>query len=122
MPGLQEFLHQVQVEPLAGLQVGDEIEARARVHIGALQPEDVRVEFYLGDVDTAGEIVEAEPTAMEVVEAPDAETIVVAATAVPCCRSGLHGYSVRVLPDHPDLTTRFLPGLITWYEPERREG
>jgi len=28
--------------------------------------------------------------------------------------SGERGLSVRVLPNHPHLTTPFLPGLITW--------
>lgn len=28
--------------------------------------------------------------------------------------SGLHGYTVRVVPKHADLTTPFLPGLIVW--------
>jgi starch phosphorylase len=36
------------------------------------------------------------------------------AAAVPCCRSGLHGYTVRVLPYHADEAKAFLPGLITW--------
>ena len=36
------------------------------------------------------------------------------ASAVTCHRSGLHGYTVRVLPCHPDLTTPFLPGFIVW--------
>jgi starch phosphorylase len=36
------------------------------------------------------------------------------AAAVPCSRSGLHGYTVRVLPFHPDEPKAFLPGLITW--------
>jgi hypothetical protein len=29
-------------------------------------------------------------------------------------KSGLHGFSVRVRPDHPDLAGPFLPGLIAW--------
>ena len=33
-------------------------------------------------------------------------------------RSGLNGLTVRVLPSNPDLTTQFLPGLITWAQTE----
>jgi hypothetical protein len=36
------------------------------------------------------------------------------AITVPCPRSGLHGYTVRVTPFHPDTPKAFLPGLITW--------
>jgi starch phosphorylase len=31
-----------------------------------------------------------------------------------CHKSGLHGFSIRVLPFHPDLQTPFVPGLIAW--------
>jgi starch phosphorylase len=34
--------------------------------------------------------------------------------AVPCRTSGLHGYSIRVIPSHPDLISPFEPGLVTW--------
>jgi len=36
------------------------------------------------------------------------------APGVACGSSGRHGYTVRVLPYHPDLTTPFLPGMIAW--------
>jgi hypothetical protein len=36
------------------------------------------------------------------------------AAAAPCGRSGLHGYTVRVWPFHPDEPKAFLPALITW--------
>ncbi len=29
-------------------------------------------------------------------------------------QSGLHGFTVRVRPTHPDLTVPFVPGLIRW--------
>ncbi len=34
--------------------------------------------------------------------------------AIPCQTSGLHGYSVRVVPSHPDLPHPFDTGLVTW--------
>jgi starch phosphorylase len=34
--------------------------------------------------------------------------------------SGLNGYTVRVLPAHPDLSTPFQPGLIAWAAPTNR--
>jgi starch phosphorylase len=36
------------------------------------------------------------------------------ASGVPCRVSGLRGYTLRVLPHHPDLATPFQPGLIVW--------
>ena len=33
--------------------------------------------------------------------------------------SGLHGFTVRVRPSHPDLSVAFIPGLICWAEEAR---
>jgi starch phosphorylase len=33
---------------------------------------------------------------------------------VPCRQTGQRGYTVRVLPYHPELANPFLPGLIRW--------
>jgi starch phosphorylase len=110
---------QVRVEkvddgPSSGLPVGAKTRIGARLNLGALKPEDVAVELYLGRMDPNGEIVDAQPTSMQPVQQLDQGRYLFEATAVPCCKSGLHGYTVRVLPQHPDLPTRFLPGLIAW--------
>jgi len=34
-------------------------------------------------------------------------------------RSGLHGFTVRVRPNHPDMSVAFLPGLICWADESR---
>ena len=34
--------------------------------------------------------------------------------SVPCISSGLHGYSIRVLPKHEDLDNPFVIDLLTW--------
>ncbi len=110
----QVRIETVDVGPFAELQVGSEVHARARVHLGVLAPEDVAVELYLGRVDADGEIVEAEATPMQSIEAGGKGNYLFEANAIPCRKSGLHGYTVRVLPHHPDLATPFLPGLIVW--------
>jgi starch phosphorylase len=104
----------VETEPLTEVQVGGEFPVQARVYLGALTPEDIAVELYMGQVDASGEIEGAAATAMEPV-GPDGDgSYLYQASAVTCRESGMHGYTVRVLPYHPDLTTSFLPGLIAW--------
>jgi len=116
---IRENWAQVRIEvvdagPATELQVGDEIHARARVRLGALSLDDVQVELYLGRVDADGEIVEAEAVPMRPV-GPDGDGMYLFEVgAVPCRKSGQHGYTVRVLPHHPDLLSPFLPGLIAW--------
>jgi starch phosphorylase len=108
-------IKQVDVESTAHLHVGDEIHAQATVDLGPLSPDDVTVELYIGPVDTSGEIVEGDTTELEHVGMGETEgEQLFEASGVPCGRSGLYGYTVRVLPSHPDLTTPFLPGLIAW--------
>jgi starch phosphorylase len=108
-------IQQVDAESLTDLRVGDEIHARAVVHLGELSPDDVTLQLTIGPVDTSGEIVEGKITALEYAGVGEAEgEHLFEANNVPCDQSGLYGYTVRVLPSHPDLVTPFLPGLITW--------
>jgi starch phosphorylase len=104
----------VDVEPPKEVQVGGEFPVQARVHLGALTPDDLAVELYMGQMDSGGEITEAHATPMQPVGPGGEGSHLYQASAVTCSRSGMHGYTVRVLPNHPDLPTPFLPGLIVW--------
>jgi len=101
-------------DPLKDVQVGDEFCIQAEVCLGALTPDEVAVELYLGHVDSTGEIVDASSTPMQPA-APKGEGVYLYQAAAATRRgSGLYGYTLRVLPRHPDLTTSFLPGFIVW--------
>jgi starch phosphorylase len=122
---IREAWAQVRVETVnAGsaqeIQVGDVIGAQARVHLGGLTPDDVKVEVYLGRVDAEGEIVEAEATQLQPVGPVAKGSYLFESDAAPCRKSGMHGYTVRVLPHHPDLVTPFLPGLVVWASPDAK--
>jgi starch phosphorylase len=104
----------VETDSLTELQVGHEITVQAEIHLGALTPDDVRVELYVGSVSPSGDLVEANAIAMRATEAMGEGRWRFATEAVACTRSGLQGFTVRVLPFHPDLPTACLPGLIVW--------
>jgi starch phosphorylase len=108
--------------PGAGLAVGVNARFGARVSLGALAPEDVLVELYMGRLDAEGEISGAVTTAMQASGQDDRGNHLFEAAAVPCRRSGLHGYTVRVLPNHPDLSSGMTSGLIAWAQPDRQAG
>ncbi len=118
----QVRIEAVDTGSLMELQVGGEVHARARVHLGSLTPDDVVVEFYLGRMDANGELVEAEATPMQSARSDEKGGYLFEASAVPCRKSGMHGYTVRVLPHHPDLVTPFLPELIVWARSDVKEG
>jgi starch phosphorylase len=110
---------QVRIEAANGdfpteLAVGGLSHVQARVYLGDLKPDDVAVQLYLGRIDAAGEIMEAEAIPMKPVGAISAGLYLYDAKDVSCHRSGLHGYTVRAIPSHPDLIMPFVPGLIVW--------
>jgi len=95
------------------IRVGHPLTVRARVRLGGLAPEEVAVQLYLGRLNADGEISNAEAIAMHPVSQADG-VYVFEVLNVPCKRSGLNGYTVRVVPFHLDEALRFLPGLIHW--------
>lgn len=99
--------------PAGGVRVGEPIDVEATVHLGKLDPSDVRVELYLGSVDARGELENCTTVRMEPAGRAGGERRFVA-KGVDYTQSGLHGYTVRVLPSHPDLPHPYLPGLIAW--------
>jgi len=101
-------------EPVKDLQVGQTFKVQARVHLAPLTPDDVVLQLYLGRVNAANEIVDAEVLPMQTVN-PDGDGHYHYETSTVTCRnSGFHGYTIRVLPRHPDLPSSFLPGLVVW--------
>ena len=115
----QEWQHirieAVEQAPDATLAVGTEVRVRTRVQLGLISPEDVAVEFYLGRLNPAGGFIDAISVPMKPVGKDGRGNYLFEATT-PCARSGLHGFTFRVRPQHPDLSVPFVPGLIRWAE------
>jgi glycogen phosphorylase len=99
--------------------VGEEFKAEARVSMQQLMPEDIQVELCLGQVNSTGQIGDFQvvPMRLQQPEAVDGR-YVYASDPMACSESGLYGYTVRVLPCHPDLISPFMPGIITWANPD----
>ena len=94
------------------LAVGAELELRASVRLGQLSPDDVAVEIYEGALDAEQDIGLGRATLMAFVGVEKGVALFVG--HVRCQTSGLHGYTVRVLPRHRDLANPFEPRLIVW--------
>jgi starch phosphorylase len=104
----------IEAGSLTDLQVGREIQVQARLRLGALTPADVRVELLVGRVNADGELVDVEATPLKAGGSQPEDVVVYEASGVTCHASSLRGYTLRVLPHHPDLATPFQPGLIVW--------
>ncbi|HEY3927456.1 MAG TPA: alpha-glucan family phosphorylase [Candidatus Koribacter sp.] len=114
------WVGEIDETPRAKVSVASEVSIGGDVHLGALTPEEVVVELYLGRVDAHGEIVEGEATPMIPRGMRNGMHHYVAQTAID--RSGRHGFTIRVRPHHPDLTHGFLPGMIKWASARALQG
>ncbi|MPY92455.1 MAG: alpha-glucan family phosphorylase [Acidimicrobiia bacterium] len=93
-------------------ELGDAQGVTAVVGLGRLGPEDLEVQLLHGTVGEAGELVGPTVTTMEHVEATAGEHRY-AATFSPT-RAGRYGYTVRIVPAHPDLVTPVELGRLAW--------
>jgi glycogen phosphorylase len=107
-----------KVDLVAGsgeLQVGGKLEVRSQVKLGSIDPSDVAVELYYGPVDSEGKISSAEAVPMEHV-GQGTDDFEIFKGRVPCRRSGLCGFIVRIVPFHSDLVSMYDAGVICWDE------
>jgi glycogen phosphorylase len=95
------------------LRVGDDLGVRAQIHLGALTADDISVQIYHGPIDAHGNIAEGQTVEMGATGKADNGATVFSG-AIRYIRSGRHGFTVRVVPDHDDLTSQFEMGLIQW--------
>ncbi len=96
------------------LQVGGKLQVRCQVRLGSIKPSDVTVELYQGNVDSQGNIQDGESVPMECIGAADDNGVHIFNGFIPCRYSGLCGFAVRVIPQHPDLACKHDTGLIRW--------
>jgi starch phosphorylase len=114
----REWPH-VGVEAVDGLPdvqvaVGSYLNVHARVRLGSILPGEVAVELYLGRLNAHSEISDGVALPMQATGEIHDGVQVFEVAGVQCRESGLHGYTVRVLPFHRDEARSFLPGLVTW--------
>jgi starch phosphorylase len=98
---------------LGEVNLDNEIKICARVFLDALTPEDVSVQVLTGRVDARGEIISPEITAMESSE-NEGNGCYRFHASLRTAKSGFFGCAIRILPNHPDAVTPFMPLLITW--------
>ena len=95
-------------------RVGDEFPLVAVVNLGSLAPGDVSVEAYSGRLDDKRQIAAGSSAPLSLKASLDGGRHRFVG-AVPCDRSGMQGYTVRVRPAHPDANGVLATGLMTWW-------
>ena len=94
------------------IPVGETLNLRARVHLGKVNPQHVRVEAYHGESENGGI---KNPTITVLDQAnQNGDGSYIYRGSVLASESGAYGFSVRVIPTHPHLQQDHELRLITW--------
>ncbi len=105
----------VDVVSRGELQVGGNLDVRAQVRLGSVDPSEVVVEIYQGQVDSEGNILSGSPLAMECKGSANSDYYTYVGS-IPCRQSGRLGFAVRVLATHDGLASKYDTGLLRWEE------
>lgn len=93
--------------------VGQEIEVEAKLHLGTIDPSNVRVEICHGPLQNGGGLTEFDVVPMQPQKAAGDGDYAFKGRVV-MNSGGNHGIGVRVIPTHPDLVNKHELGLIRW--------
>ncbi len=94
--------------------IGAKFKINAKIFLGEINPRDVRIEVYEGSLDEDGHITNARTTLMTPVGLENQHGTFEFTGEIELSTTGLRGFSLRILPNHPDLVMPFQRGLIAW--------
>src|SRR4051794_10215546 len=94
------------------IPVGESLNLKARVHLGPVDPQHVRVEAYHGESENGG-IKNPSVTVLAGAHQNGDGSYIYQGT-VPASESGAYAFSIRVVPTHPHLMQSHELRLITW--------
>ncbi|HPZ08554.1 MAG TPA: alpha-glucan family phosphorylase [Candidatus Eremiobacteraeota bacterium] len=115
---IREHWYEIKVEHVhantsAEIKVGKELNVQARIHLGALTPEDIKLDIYYGPLDIKAQIASGIAIPMDNVEELS-KNVYLFSGFIPCMSSGRHGFVLRLLPYHEDLCNPYAMNLIMW--------
>ena len=116
---LRERFGNVRIESVSdnmdslGAHVGKDVRVEAVVDLGGLEPQDIQVELYFGSLDEDGQLSEGRALPMQQVGHDDDHRLRFA-VEMPCTRSGMTGYTVRVQPSQAVLPDSREAAMIRW--------
>jgi starch phosphorylase len=102
----------VKADAASSMQIAQSVTITARIALGELTPNDLRVEGYLGEIDKEGLVGAGEGTPLGFVGVENG--IATYSGSLRLERSGHMGIAVRALPWHNDLGDLFEMNLLRW--------
>ena len=107
-------VHEVEVgnQDRQNIPVGESLQLRARVHLGPVDPQHIRVEAYHGESENGGI---KNPVVTVLAEGgQNGDGSYIYQGSVPASESGAYAFSIRVVPTHQHLMQPHELRLITW--------
>ena len=104
---------QIGNEDRHNILVGDALRVSAKVQLGGVDPQHVRVEAYHGEADN-DQVRNPAVTPLYQSDQRAGDGNYLYHGSVPASESGMYGFSVRVVPTHPHLVQAHELRLITW--------
>ncbi|MBU1099031.1 MAG: alpha-glucan family phosphorylase [Bacteroidetes bacterium] len=98
------------------VKVGKKYEINADVILGNLEPGDVQVQIYYGKPEDKDKANFNQVVNMSVIEDSKKGNTYQYTGSIPCDKTGLFGFTLRILPSNPALINSFELGLIKWAE------
>lgn len=95
------------------VEVGFALKVEAEIKLGALKPDDVIVQIFSGPLNTDFHITNQSLDNMAFTGKVSDDHYMYEGY-IPCDESGLFGYSIRIMPYHPDMTDQFGLELMRW--------
>jgi starch phosphorylase len=110
----QVKVHDVEVgnQDRQNIPVGESLHLRARVHLGPVDPQHVRVEAYHGESENGG--IKNPGVTILAESNKNGDGNYIYQGSVPASESGAYAFSIRVVPIHPHLMQSHELRLITW--------
>ena len=106
------FIH-VEEKTQKYFQVGTEVEIRAKISLSDLSPEDVSIEIYHGFVSPEYKFLNPTFVPMKTIN-KSKDHVYTYSGKISWQTSGLHGYTIRIIPKNELFTHSHETGLILW--------
>ena len=94
-------------------KVGETMQVEATIELPDLAPAELAVQLYTGVINATGQIEDPFVVPMKHAKAVAQNQHLFIGT-IECRTSGRQGYSIRVLPGHPDMVSPYESGLVQW--------
>jgi starch phosphorylase len=94
------------------IKVGIDMPIEAVIRLGKIDPREVKVQGFHGELDAQGAIVDGKASDLKYESSTDG--VHVFKGVIPCDSSGRYGFSLRILPQHDLMVSPFETKLIHW--------